>query len=97
MACVTSVEFNRMRILAPVARTDALSGEHYVRVLEANFHTALDARYATSDGVLYSIFLHPLSSLGEAQLRSALYQVASLAGTFGTTYTSGTLSYGEPM
>lgn len=65
-----------------------------MRVLEANFHSALDARYATSDGVLYAAFIHPLSPLTEAEVRSAVAQVASLVRSFGTTYSSGELAYG---
>lgn len=65
-----------------------------MRVLEANFHSALDARYATSDGVLYAAFIHPLSPLTEAEVRSAVAQVASLVRSFGTTYSSGELVYG---
>ncbi|MEM7595784.1 MAG: hypothetical protein AAF383_30500, partial [Cyanobacteria bacterium P01_A01_bin.83] len=59
------------------------------KMMVANFHTALDARYAISNGVVVTTFIHPLSSLQERDLLSALNQVSSLAETFGTSYTSG--------
>ena len=62
--------------------------------MAANFHTALDGRYATSEGVLYAAFIHPLSPLTEEELASALRQVAALARNFGTTYSSDALLYG---
>lgn len=95
LACVSDVRHDRMRLIAPIASTDELTPEHWRRMLDANFHTALDARYATSDGIVYAAFIHPLSPLTEEQLNSAIHQVATLAKTFGSSYTSGTLSYGE--
>jgi len=55
--------------------------------------TAIDTRYAVTDGALVSVFVHPLSSLQVDDLRSALYQVARLAQNFGTTYSSEGLTY----
>lgn len=94
MACITDVRFDRMRLIAPICDEDELTEEQRKAVLEANFHTALDARYATSEGVLYAAFIHPLSSLTSEELRSAVGQVASLVETFGSTYSSGTLVFG---
>lgn len=86
---------NRMRVLAPVARLEALDVPILLRLLEANFSTALDARYALYRGVLWSVFLHPLDSLTEPALRAALQQVVTLAKTTGTTYSSTHLSFGS--
>lgn len=94
MALVSNQEFDRMRILAPIARYADLSREQIDISLAANFHRALDARYALSNGILYSVYIHPLSSLDEAQLRSAIFQVANLALSFGSGYTSGMLDFG---
>jgi len=96
MACVTDAKHNRMRVLAPVVQPSKVTPEQHLKLLEANFHTALDARYGASEGILYSLFLHPLGSLSDSQLRSALLQVAALARSFGSDYSSGTLRYGEP-
>ena len=82
-----------MRFIAPIAQADKLSEEHITRSMEANFHTALDARYAISDGVLWSCFIHPLKELAEDQALDALKQVYSCAKTFGTTYSGGSLSF----
>ena len=94
MAVISDRSHDRMRIIAPVTDASALTAEQVARVLEANFHTALDARYGTSRGVLFAAYVHPLSSLTEAQLESALRQVATLAATFGSSYSSGELGYG---
>ena len=83
-----------MRIVTPIIAVEELTPEQVARILEANFHTALDARYATSQGILYAAFIHPLEPLQEAQLASAVRQVANLARTFGSEYTSGELRYG---
>lgn len=96
MACVTDTQFDRMRVIAPIIDEEEMTAEHIHACLEANFHTALDARYATSDGVLYAAFIHPLSPLTEPELRSAVDQVISLVQTYGSTYSSGTLVFGTP-
>ena len=84
---------NRMRIFAPIVNVNELTAEQVQNMLIANFHTALDARYAVSNGVVVSTFIHPLDSLQEKDLLSALNQVTSLATTFGTTYSSGELLF----
>lgn len=96
MACFTDKRFDRMRLVAPILSADDMTDAQRGAVLEANFHTALDARYGTSDGVLYSAFIHPLSTLTQAQFDSALQQVAGLVDTFGTSYSSGALIFGVP-
>ena len=93
---VTDSHADRMRIISPIIRSDQLSEEALRVVLTADFHTALDARYAISDGVLYSAFIHPLSSLTEEELRSGLRQTATLANNFGTSFSSGELVFGAP-
>jgi hypothetical protein len=96
MACVSDVDHDRMRIIAPITSRADLDSRVLDLMLVANYHTSLDARYAVSDGVVYAAFLHPLSSLTEAELASALRQVATLAATFGTSYSSGELVFGAP-
>ena len=85
---------NRMRIVAPVIPASELSAQQIQAVLLANFHTALDARYALSDDTVVSMFVHPLASLDEDYLRSAISQVSTLADNFGTTYSSGGIGFG---
>ncbi|MGH8069917.1 MAG: type III secretion system chaperone [Candidatus Entotheonellia bacterium] len=86
---------NRMRVLAPVARLEALDAAILLRLLEANFSAALDARYALFRGMLWSVFLQPLDSLTEPELRNALQQVVTLVKRTGTTYSSTDLSLGR--
>jgi hypothetical protein len=93
MVCVTDVNADRMRITAPIARLDGLDGKQLIIAMEANFHSVLDARYATSDGLLHAVYIHPLSSLTEDQIRSAVLQVAIARQTFGSTYTSGLFKF----
>lgn len=86
---------DRMRILSPIGDVQSLDPEEVFKMMVANFHTSLDARYAfIGDGTVVSVFLHPLSSLQERDLRSGLRQVAELANTFGTTYSSGNMFFG---
>jgi hypothetical protein len=94
MYLISDIKHNRMRIISPVADYKKLTREHLDAALESNFHKSLDARYAVSDGVLYSAFIHPLSELSENQIKSAVQQVANLATSFGKDYTSGFLTYG---
>jgi hypothetical protein len=85
-----------MRIISPVVPISALTGEQLAAILNANFHSALDVRYGTSEGILYyAAFIHPLSPLTTVELNSAIRQVSSLVRTFGTTYSSGELRYGD--
>lgn len=96
LACMIDVRYDRMRLIAPIAELSEVDDELRDACLEANFHTALDARYATSDGVLYAAFIHPLSSLDVEQAESALQQVTNLVETYGTTFSSGALVFGVP-
>jgi hypothetical protein len=94
IACLTDTHFDRMRLIAPIVRVEDLEDGQRDAMLDANFHTALDARYAFSDGIVYSAFIHPLSPLTEDELSAALGQVASLVHTFGAEYSSGMLMFG---
>ncbi len=85
---------DRMRVFSPVVPTSELSNQQVQAMLAANFHTALDARYAVTDGAVVALYVHPLSTLQETNLRSALRQVVSLAETFGSSYTSSELTFG---
>ena len=44
MALLTDVEHDRMTIIAPIIQENKVTSEERKKVLEANFHTALDAR-----------------------------------------------------
>ena len=93
MYLISDTQHNRMRIVAPIANYSDLTREQLDAVLESNYHKALDARYAVSKDVLFSAYIHPLSEMHERQVRDAVRQVANLALTFGTDYSSGDLSF----
>lgn len=93
MAVVSNDEFDRMRIIAPIIPYQELTQQEIDAAMASNFHRALDARYALSQGILYSIYIHPLSSLDEVQIRSAIFQVSNLALSFGEDFSSGVLDF----
>ena len=94
MLVLTDQANDRMRIIMPITDGTSLSKELLQASLTANFHTALDVKYALSDGLLWAVYIHPLSPLTEAQIVSALSQVYSAALTFGTTFSSTDLLFG---
>ncbi len=93
MAILSSQERDRMRIIAPITQKENLSAQEYENMLIANFHTTLDGRYAISNNLVFATFVHPLSSLHEDDLRSALFQVSQLYKNFGSSYSSGGLLF----
>ncbi len=93
LICIADESNNRMRIISPVTEVINLSGEELLNSLFANFHTALDVKYAISDDVLWSVFIHPLRELSKAQLIDAISQVYYAAETFGTSYSSNSLVF----
>ena len=91
--CITDEFNNRMRIMTPIIEQKELTAEDMEKLLEANFHTALDARYALSNELLWSCFIHPLKELEKNEVISAINQVRMAAITYGTTYTSSELAF----
>ena len=85
---------NRMRAMVPIRSADGLAADELIRLMQANFDTALDARYAVAQGRLWGVFIHPLSSLEKDQLLSAFIQTINVARTYGQTYSGGALSFG---
>ena len=91
---ITDEKADRMRILVPVAQMSEVDSDTLVRLMQANFDSALDARYSVAKGVLWSVFIHPLSALSDHQFVDGLAQTVNLAATYGTTYSSGALIFG---
>ena len=95
LLCIYDETHNRMRIISPIKEYAEVSQEEKDKMLVANFHNALDARYAVSQDTLYSVYLHPLSTLQENDVLAGVYQVISLNLTFGKEYSSGLLTFGK--
>ena len=91
---ITDPLADRMRAMVPIRAAEGMSAEDLQRVMQANFDTALDARYAIARGRLWATYIHPLSPLEKDQLISALGQTVNIALTYGTAYTGGALSFG---
>ncbi len=91
---ITDEAHNRMRIISPVAPQTSLDQPMLARLLEANFASALDAKYALRDGTLWSVFTHPLAELTDMQFMDCLAQVSNLASNFGGSYASSNLTFG---
>lgn len=85
---------NRMRILVPIASATGLSDADLMRLMQANFDTALDARYAVANDRLWSVFIHPLAQLERAQFVSGVAQTVTLARNYGGSYASGGVVFG---
>jgi len=93
MILVADPDADRMRLMTPIMRTEKLTEELGYRLLQANFDSTLDARYAVANEVVWSAFIHPLSPLDRARLADAALQVWTTAVTFGTSFTSGNFLY----
>lgn len=91
---VTDPRADRMRAMVPIRNADAMNATELLRVMQANFDTALDARYAIAQGQLWAVFIHPLSPLEKDQLISGLGQAVNLARTYGTLFTGGAMQFG---
>ena len=95
LICVYDENANRMRIISPIVETKDLEEEQLLNALVANFHSALDVKYALSDEIMWSVFIHPLKELSDHQVLGAIDQVYAASVTFGNTYSSTTLVFPE--
>ncbi len=86
---------DRMRLMVPIAQIDGVEPRFLNALLEANIHSTLDARYGVSEGTVYAVYLHPISTLDEADFTSAFQQTLNLARTLGTSFSSGKLQFGK--
>lgn len=91
---VTDEKNNRMRILAGIKKADELSKSELLRLSQANFDSALDARYAIAQDTLWGVYIHPLRALHDKQFISAIGQTVNIVLEYGKSYSSGALIYG---
>lgn len=90
---VTDESADRMRIISPIETAKKLNARHLYRLMQANYDSALDARYAIAKNTIWSAFIHPLGSLGAKEFISGIGQVVNLSRTYGQSYTSGALVF----
>lgn len=90
---ITDERADRMRIIAPIIKTDDLKKDELYRLMQANFDSALDSRYAIAQGILWGTFIHPLSSLTGGDFLMGVGQTANIVITYGSTYSSGALIF----
>ncbi len=85
---------DRMRMFTPIGPESALDPELMRRMLQANFDSALDARYAVAKELIWGVFIHPLSPLDDEQFASAVIQILNVADSFGSSFSSGLFTFG---
>ena len=93
LICIYDEKANRMRIISPIVKRAELTEDDLLNTLVANFHSALDVKYALSDEIIWSVYTHPLKELTEGQVVDAIQQVYAAAITFGETYSSTNLVF----
>jgi len=91
---ITDPAGDRMGAMVPIRSAAGLDPEELMRLMQANFDSALDARYAVAQGRLWGVFIHPLSPLEREQLISGLVQTINVARTYGQTYSGGAQIFG---
>lgn len=91
---IADARANRMRAMVPISSVEGMTPEEMERAMQANFDSALDARYAIARGRLWGVFIHPLKELERDQLISGIAQTVNVAQTYGSLYTSGAAQFG---
>ena len=91
---VADEEHDRIRIMAPIGEMRKADPGFLSILLQANFDRALDAKYAMRKRELWSVFMHPMSTLAPDDLGTFMDQVAKLVQNTGTTYASSELIFG---
>lgn len=85
---IADTDADRIRVQVPVTQTNRLTARDWRRVTSANFDTAIDARYAAAQNVLWAVFVHRFSTLTQEDFASGLQQCLNLMATYGTAYAS---------
>jgi hypothetical protein len=91
---VADEEHDRMRIMSPIGEMRKADPGFLSILLQANFDRALDAKYALRKREVWSVFMHPMSTLVPDDLGTFIDQVARLVKNTGTTYASSDLVFG---
>jgi len=91
---VSDEEHDRMRIMSPIGDLRVTDSGFLSILLQANFDRALDAKYALRKKELWSVFMHPLSTIVPDDLGTFIDQVVRLVKNTGSTYASSDLIFG---
>ncbi|MEM6531772.1 MAG: hypothetical protein AAF654_04080 [Myxococcota bacterium] len=91
---ITDERADRMRVMSLIGPAEKLDRVLLERMMQANFDSALDARYAIANEKLWSVFIRPLSSLTDRDLISGVAQTINCVATFGASFSSGALVFG---
>jgi len=91
---ITDASADRMRAMVPIRAADGLDASELMRLMQANFDSALDARYAVARGRLWGVYIHPLSPLKREQFVSGIAQTVNVARTYGQSYSGGAQVFG---
>ena len=91
---VADEEHDRMRIMSPIGEMRKADSGFLSILLQANFDRALDAKYALRKREVWSVFMHPMSTLVPDDLGTFIDQVARLVKNTGSTYASSDLVFG---
>lgn len=86
---------DRLRILVGIQSSKKLTQAQLSEITQANFDSALDARYAISQDILWAIYVHPLTSLANKQFISAIGQTVNLAISYGDGNSSGGILFDD--
>ncbi|MBN4078409.1 hypothetical protein JYT96_00215 [Gammaproteobacteria bacterium AH-315-C21] len=90
---ITDERAGRMRVMVPILPSEEIEPNMLERLMQSNFDSALDSRYAIANDTLWATFIHPLASLSDDLFISGIAQSVNLAATYGTTYSSGALVF----
>lgn len=85
---------DRFRVLSPLEKAGVVSEAGLRRMLEANFSSTMDSRYAIWRNRVWSVYVHRLGSLDRNRFRNAVRQVVTLAATYGGSYSAGGMEFG---
>ena len=91
---ITDPRADRMRAMVPIRSAETMTEAELRRVMQANFDSALDARYAIARGRLWAVFIHPLAALDRKELLSGLIQTINIARSYGQSYSGGASVFG---
>ncbi|SHH02211.1 hypothetical protein SAMN05444003_1693 [Cognatiyoonia sediminum] len=91
---VADIVANRMRAMVPIRLAEGMTPEELERVLQANFDTALDSRYALANGRLWAVYIHPFAQLERDQFISGIAQTVNIANSYGTLFSGGAAQFG---